>query len=148
MKQVSSAFRRGRFKTVWEFFQIWRFITLDPTKFSGKLVKEKNPGGETEYFHLYEGKIPLTAVVAVNEWQEPNATTVQIDQKVDRLSLALAGYQTTGDVYVTERPGYPQEAVDLLVRSVGMGPDKRVLAQASSQSVWSPWVLKLWLWSL
>lgn len=29
----------------------------------GKMVKEANPGGTTEYYHLYGGRIPLTAVV-------------------------------------------------------------------------------------
>ena len=38
-------------------------LSLDPTQFQGRLVKEKNPGGATEYFHLYGGRIPLTAVV-------------------------------------------------------------------------------------
>lgn len=38
-------------------------LKLDTSKFIGRLVKEKNPGGNTEYFHLYDGKIPLEAVV-------------------------------------------------------------------------------------
>jgi uncharacterized protein (DUF952 family) len=38
---------------------------LDADKFIGRLVKEKNPGGTTEYNHLYDGKIPLAAVVEV-----------------------------------------------------------------------------------
>ena len=40
-------------------------VELNADKFSGRLVKEKNPGGVTEYFHLYERKIPLDAVVSV-----------------------------------------------------------------------------------
>lgn len=40
-------------------------LKLDPSKFEGRLVKEKNPGGEVEYYHLYEGKIPLQAVTEV-----------------------------------------------------------------------------------
>jgi uncharacterized protein (DUF952 family) len=38
-------------------------LELEPSKFVGKLVKEKNPGGSAEYYHLYDGKIPLEAVV-------------------------------------------------------------------------------------
>lgn len=38
-------------------------VKLDPAKFKGRLVKERNPGGTTEYFHLYEGSIPMEAVV-------------------------------------------------------------------------------------
>lgn len=32
----------------------------------GKLVKETNPGGKTEYYHLY-GKVPISAIV--DSWQ-------------------------------------------------------------------------------
>lgn len=39
-------------------------LTLDPTQLIGHLVKERNPGGSREYYHLYEGSIPLRAVVA------------------------------------------------------------------------------------
>lgn len=38
-------------------------LKLDPSKFNGRLVKEKNPGGSQEYYHLYDGYIPLTAVM-------------------------------------------------------------------------------------
>jgi uncharacterized protein (DUF952 family) len=34
-------------------------------KLVGRLIYEKNPGGSTEYYHLYEGNIPLDAVVDV-----------------------------------------------------------------------------------
>jgi uncharacterized protein (DUF952 family) len=40
-------------------------LQLDPSKLVGRLVKEKNPGGETEYYHLYEGSIPRETVVEV-----------------------------------------------------------------------------------
>lgn len=38
-------------------------LKLDSKKFKGRLVKEKNPGGTQEYYHLYDGFIPLNAVV-------------------------------------------------------------------------------------
>ncbi|MBP6217158.1 MAG: DUF952 domain-containing protein [Oligoflexales bacterium] len=38
-------------------------IKLDLKKLSGRLVKEKNPGGEREYYHLYEGKILKSAII-------------------------------------------------------------------------------------
>lgn len=44
-------------------------LKLNPEKFEGKLVKEKNPGGNTEYYHLYDGKIPLAAVVEAVEYK-------------------------------------------------------------------------------
>lgn len=40
-------------------------LKLDSQKLPGKLVKERNPGGTTEYFHLYNGSIPIEAVVSV-----------------------------------------------------------------------------------
>lgn len=38
-------------------------LTLDTKKLVGRLVYETNPGGTTLYYHLYEGKIPLDAVM-------------------------------------------------------------------------------------
>lgn len=38
-------------------------LTLDVKKLVGRLVYEANPGGQALYYHLYEGKIPLNAVV-------------------------------------------------------------------------------------
>lgn len=40
-------------------------LKLDSKKFKGRLVKEKNPGGTQEYYHLYDGFIPLDAVAEV-----------------------------------------------------------------------------------
>lgn len=39
-------------------------LKLDPTKLSGRLVYEANPGGTTFYYHLYDGDIPIDAVVS------------------------------------------------------------------------------------
>lgn len=41
-------------------------LKLDTKKLVGRLVYENNPGGTTLYYHLYEGKIPLDAVVDVS----------------------------------------------------------------------------------
>lgn len=38
-------------------------LKLDSIKLKGHLVKEKNPGGTTAFYHLYEGSIPMNAVV-------------------------------------------------------------------------------------
>ncbi len=38
-------------------------LKLDSSKIVGKLVYETNPGGTTKYYHLYEGQIPLIAVI-------------------------------------------------------------------------------------
>lgn len=40
-------------------------LKLDPNKLKGRLVFETNPGGTTQYYHLYEGIIPLDAVIDV-----------------------------------------------------------------------------------
>lgn len=40
-------------------------LKLESDKLKGRLVKEKNPGGSNEYYHLYEGKIPLDSVVEI-----------------------------------------------------------------------------------
>ena len=41
-------------------------ITLNPSSLEGNLVYESNPGGKNKYYHLYDGKIPLEAVV---DWE-------------------------------------------------------------------------------
>jgi uncharacterized protein (DUF952 family) len=40
-------------------------LTLSSEKLVGRLVYEPNPGGSTLYYHLYEGYIPLDAVVDI-----------------------------------------------------------------------------------
>jgi uncharacterized protein (DUF952 family) len=40
-------------------------LKLEPSKLRGQLVLEKNPGGNTEFWHLYGGSITLNAVVKV-----------------------------------------------------------------------------------
>jgi uncharacterized protein (DUF952 family) len=38
-------------------------LKIDTKKLPGKVVFEANPGGENKYYHLYDGSIPLKAVV-------------------------------------------------------------------------------------
>lgn len=38
-------------------------LKIDPSKLIGKLVFEANPGGTQKYYHLYNGKIPLNAII-------------------------------------------------------------------------------------
>lgn len=44
----------------------YMILKLDPKKLEGRLIYETNPGGTTQYYHLYEGKIPLDAVIEVH----------------------------------------------------------------------------------
>lgn len=41
-------------------------LKIDTNKLLGNLVFETNPGGSTKYYHLYEGIIPLDAIVEIN----------------------------------------------------------------------------------
>lgn len=45
--------------------QDYILLKLSTHRLSGRLVYETNPGGTTKYYHLYEGMIPLEAVVEV-----------------------------------------------------------------------------------
>lgn len=45
--------------------QEWVLLKLVSRKLQGRLVYETNPGGTNRYYHLYEGSIPLDAVVEV-----------------------------------------------------------------------------------
>jgi len=38
-------------------------LKIDTEKLPGKLVFEANPGGKSKYYHLYNGSIPLNAIV-------------------------------------------------------------------------------------
>lgn len=40
-------------------------LKIDTAKLPGKMIYEANPGSQNKYFHLYDGKIPLDAVVEV-----------------------------------------------------------------------------------
>lgn len=54
-------------KTAQKFWNHKAYVVLkiDPKKLVGRLALESNPGGATLYYHLYDGKIPLDAVVEV-----------------------------------------------------------------------------------
>lgn len=41
-------------------------LKIDPKKLIGCLVYETNPGGKTYFYHLYEGTIPLDAIVSIS----------------------------------------------------------------------------------
>lgn len=38
-------------------------LKLDVKQLEGRLIKEANPGGSTLYYHLYNGAIPMTAII-------------------------------------------------------------------------------------
>lgn len=38
-------------------------LTVDPKRLTGRLVYEANPGGTAKYYHLYDGGIPIEAVL-------------------------------------------------------------------------------------
>lgn len=47
----------------WQDVPMIVILKLDTSKLEGRLVKEKNPGGNTLYYHLYNGSIPVEAVM-------------------------------------------------------------------------------------
>jgi uncharacterized protein (DUF952 family) len=50
-------------KKYWDKDPEYVLLKIDTKKLPGKLVFEANPGGENKYYHLYDGSIPLKAVV-------------------------------------------------------------------------------------
>lgn len=42
-------------------------LKVDPAKLEGQLVFEVNPGGTNKYYHLYEGSIPVDAIIEVKK---------------------------------------------------------------------------------
>lgn len=50
-------------KKYWASVPEYFVLKLDSKGLLGRLVLEANPGGENKYYHLYEGSIPLNAVV-------------------------------------------------------------------------------------
>lgn len=47
--------------------QEYLVLKLATNKLVGRLAYEVNPGGTTRYYHLYEGSIPLEAVIEVSD---------------------------------------------------------------------------------
>jgi uncharacterized protein (DUF952 family) len=56
----------------WMKVPVFYIIKLDTAKLPGKLAYEKNPAGSTKYYHLYNGSIPLNAVVKVKKMTKKN----------------------------------------------------------------------------
>ena len=48
--------------TFWSNTSAW-VLTMQTNALHGTLVHEKNPGGNTRYYHLYAGHIPMQAVL-------------------------------------------------------------------------------------
>ncbi len=51
----------------WSNVSEFYVLKIDASKIPGDLVLEANPGGETKYYHLYNGSIPLNAVVETTQ---------------------------------------------------------------------------------
>lgn len=47
----------------WAAVSEYVVLKIETAKLKGKLVLEANPGGTNKYYHLYNGSIPLSAVV-------------------------------------------------------------------------------------
>jgi SEC-C motif-containing protein len=47
----------------WSKSNVFILLKLSSDNLVGELRYETNPGGQTKYYHLYDGKIPLVAVV-------------------------------------------------------------------------------------
>jgi uncharacterized protein (DUF952 family) len=47
----------------WSDIPEYIVLKIEAAKLPGKLVLEANPGGTNKYYHLYNGSIPLSAVV-------------------------------------------------------------------------------------
>ncbi|MBA3958357.1 MAG: DUF952 domain-containing protein [Parachlamydiaceae bacterium] len=50
-------------KKFWSHTDAYVILKVDPRKLPGRLLHETNPGGTQKYYHLYDGYIPLKAVV-------------------------------------------------------------------------------------
>ncbi len=47
----------------WANVRKYVVLKIDPSRLTGELVLESNRGGSTKYYHLYNGSIPLKAVI-------------------------------------------------------------------------------------
>lgn len=50
-------------KKFWSDIPEFVVVKIETTKLPGKLLYEANPGGSNKYYHLYDGSIPLNAIV-------------------------------------------------------------------------------------
>ena len=51
----------------WKNESAFFVLTLDANKLQGRLVFEANPGGSNKYYHLYDGFIPMSAIISVSK---------------------------------------------------------------------------------
>lgn len=54
-------------------------VELDPSLLPGRLVHEANPGGNTLYYHLYDGYIPMRAVTGNKVYSLEASTRLRPD---------------------------------------------------------------------
>lgn len=50
-------------KKYWSHAPEFIVLKVDTSQLPGRLVLESNPGGTNQYYHLYDGSIPLTSVI-------------------------------------------------------------------------------------
>jgi uncharacterized protein (DUF952 family) len=50
-------------KKYWGDVPKYIILKLETSKLTGNLILEANPGGKNKYYHLYDGAIPLRAVI-------------------------------------------------------------------------------------
>lgn len=60
----------GVLRKFWSHVPKYIVLKIDPIKLVGDLVFETNPGGKDKYYHLYNGHVPLEAVVEVNHHEQ------------------------------------------------------------------------------
>lgn len=58
----------------WSHIDEFVILKIDANQLKGNLVFETNPGGSTRYYHLYDGSIPLDAVIESNLKSELNSS--------------------------------------------------------------------------
>lgn len=54
----------------WGEASAYMLLKLETAKLSGNLVLEANPGGSNKYYHLYNGSIPLIAIVEAKVYRK------------------------------------------------------------------------------
>ncbi|MFN8611209.1 MAG: DUF952 domain-containing protein [Vulcanimicrobiota bacterium] len=54
-------------------------VELDPARLPGRLVHEANPGGQTLYYHLYDGYLPRRAVTGTSIYSLEASTRLRPD---------------------------------------------------------------------
>ncbi|MBM3191030.1 MAG: peptide deformylase [Chlamydiae bacterium] len=97
-------------------------LKLDTKKLQGRLVYERNPGGEASYYHLYEGSIPCRAIKEANlMYLKPREKAIDVLELGDPMLSQVAKELTEEEIMSSETQELIQKMIHTMKKHAGVG---------------------------